>query len=482
MKMRRHLLLLAGLALSCTACALALAAFPPHPPPADDNLSFAICPIIYPLDQEPDERGFHYLFYGNGFFINNEGYLLTAAHVLSQLADSEPYIVLRLPMAPPRILKTAVVAIDHDHDVALLRATPNPFEGKYQVRFLPLSVDWPVPQQAVLAAAQRPSRLKDPHTFDAFVEDRPSGEALEYEFSQLDKGRPSTRLLLFSHGVLLGDSGAPVISADSQAVVGLVEGRWLRANAAAKATVMTQSASGVAAAVPIHYAIPLLLQNGVAWHQAPDARTQLPADPPAASASAPVPLSLVAAPYPAQSLEGGEVVLAARVNPDGQLSDIDIVSGAAPFLGEALSAAHTWTFRRAPSGNAKPQSRIGIIFQFAHPGALPTTNAVRTYQIPSDDAPDRPARPMLTREPPVSTNTNGEAGVILSVQIDAKGQPGSIEVLQDHQSLAAPISASVRDWQFSPAKCALANCDSTLFVVVIPRHRPTPIRIPANDQ
>lgn len=484
MRMRRYLLLLflAGLALSCAACAPAVSAIPPEHSPADDNLSLAICPIVYPLDQEPDERGFHYLFYGNAFFINNEGYLLTAAHVLSQLTDSEPYIVLRLPMAPPRILKTTVVAIDQDHDVALLRATPNPFEGKYQVRFLPLSVDWPAPQQPMLAAALRPSRLKDPHTFDAFVEDRPSGEALEYEFSQLDKGRPSTRLLLFSHGVLLGDSGAPVVSADSQAVVGLVEGRWLRADAAAKATVMTQSASGVAAAVPIHYAIPLLLQHGVAWHPAPSDRAQIHADPLAASSSTPVPLSLVAAPYPAESLEDGEVVLAATVEPVGQLSDINVVSGAAPFLDEALNAVHTWTFRPVPPGDAKPQARIGIIFQFARPGALPAANPVRTYEIPSDDAPDRPARPMLTRESQVATNTNGEAGVMLSVHIDATGQPGAVEVLQDHESLAAPISASVRDWQFSPAKCAGANCDSTIFVVVIPRHHPAPLHIQRDDQ
>jgi outer membrane biosynthesis protein TonB len=483
MKMRRNLLLLFfAVTLSCsTGFAPALAAFP-QDKSAVDPLSYAICPIIYPLDQEPSERGFHYLFYGNAFFINNEGYLLTAAHVLSELTDSQPYIVLRLPMAPPRILKTTVVAIDHDHDVALLRATPNPFEGKYEVRYLALSVDWPARQQAVLAAALRPSRIKDPHTFDAFVEDRPAGQALEYEFSQLDKERPSTRLLLFSHGVLLGDSGAPVVSGDSKAVVGLVEGRWLRTATAALATTMAQSASGVGAVVPIHYAIPLLLQNGVAWRQAPSDGNQIHADPPAAVSSEPVPLSLVAAPYPTESLEGGEVVLAATVEPDGQVSDINTVAGRAPFLDEALIAVNTWTFRPAPNGDTKPPSRIGIIFQFAQPGAIPSSNSVRTYDIPAEDAPDRPARPMLTREPQVATNTNGEAGVILSVHIDAKGQPGAIEVLQDHESLAAAISASVRDWQFSPAKCAGANCDSTVFVVVIPRHRPTPVHVQPHDQ
>jgi S1-C subfamily serine protease len=269
---------LAAWALAYGPCAPVLANALAGAPPDDGALSLAICPIVYPLDQSPSDRGFHYTFYGNGFFINDEGYLLTAAHVLSQLGNAQPYIVLRLPMAPPRLLKATLIAIDREHDVALLRATPNPFEGKYEVRFLPLAVERPARAQAVLAAALRPSRLKDPHTFDAFVEDRPAGQVLEYEFSQLEKGAVDTELLLFSHEVLLGDSGAPVVSAESQAVVGLVEGRWLRTNAASIATAMKQPVSGVGAAVPIHYAIPLLQQQGVTWHAAQkDAKSVPPA-------------------------------------------------------------------------------------------------------------------------------------------------------------------------------------------------------------
>ena len=83
---------------------------PPIPAGESEDLSFALCPIVYPVDQSASDRGFQYLFYGNGFFINQEGYLLTAAHVLSQLSDAQPYIVLRLPMAPPRLLKAEVIA------------------------------------------------------------------------------------------------------------------------------------------------------------------------------------------------------------------------------------------------------------------------------------------------------------------------------------------------------------------------------------
>jgi S1-C subfamily serine protease len=271
-----------GSILACLALALghsgatASAQALPRAPADNTALSSAVCPIVYPLDQSPSDRGYHYTFYGNGFFINRDGYLLTAAHVLNQLSDVQPYIVMRLPMAPPRLLKVMLIAIDREHDVAILRAFPNPFEGKYQVRFLPLEVEKPARAQAVLAVALRPSRLRDPHTFDAFVEDRPSGEVLQYEFSQLDKGRPETELLLFSHDVLLGDSGAPVVDAQSQAVVGLVEGRWLRVNATSIAAANKQTVNGIGAAIPVHYAIMLMQQQGVPWHAAEKDTKKIP--------------------------------------------------------------------------------------------------------------------------------------------------------------------------------------------------------------
>ena len=42
--------------------------------PADDErLSAAICPLVYPLDESSSGRGYHYIFYGNAFFINADG-------------------------------------------------------------------------------------------------------------------------------------------------------------------------------------------------------------------------------------------------------------------------------------------------------------------------------------------------------------------------------------------------------------------------
>jgi S1-C subfamily serine protease len=229
-------------------------------------LSAAICPVVYPLD-ESSTRGYHYIFYGNAFFINKEGYLITAAHVLTDFHDGgQPHILLRLPEAPPRLLKVEVVALDSQHDIAVLRAVSNPFEGKFQVACLPLASDKPPRGAAVLAAALRPSRLKDPHTFDAPQEDKSPAEVVQYLSTRLDKGQTDSELFLFSHEVLRGQSGAPVISRDAQEVVGIVEGRWLHSGPLSSASTTGNRRPTLGAAIPITYALALLEKKEVSWH------------------------------------------------------------------------------------------------------------------------------------------------------------------------------------------------------------------------
>ena len=53
----------------------------------DAALFSAVCPLVYQLDQSPSSRGYHYSFFGNSFFINEQGYLLTAAHVLESFRN-----------------------------------------------------------------------------------------------------------------------------------------------------------------------------------------------------------------------------------------------------------------------------------------------------------------------------------------------------------------------------------------------------------
>jgi hypothetical protein len=474
---------LAALALLCgLSCAGAMTANGQPGPAAGDALSSALCPIVYPVDQEASERGYHYIFYGNGFFINREGYLLTAAHVLSQLTDSPPYIVLRSAMAPPRLLSLTLVAMDREHDVALLRATPNPFEGRYQVRVLPLAVQRPVPGRAVLAAALRPSRLKDPRTFDVLNEDRPAGDVLGYEFSQLDRGSSETQLLLFGHDVLKGDSGAPVVSAESHAVVGLVEGRWLRPNSVAFAMSGKPAADAwAAAAVPIHYAIALLQKQGVAWEAAKELGTGDSVAGAAAEDSAkgshpPEPLSVVAAVFPRQSLLGGEVLLDARVNRQGELEDIRVVEGAQPFMAKVLSAVQTWSFRPAYENGEAVEERIGVVFQYAPPGAPQGSKAVHEYNGPlADGSADHGALPVLTREPE-APGVSVQGSVIFSGEVDEQGELTALRVLQDPDGVARSIESSVQQWQFVAAKRKGANANSLVLLVIMPHRGAAPSR------
>ena len=157
----------------------------------DASLSAAVCPVAYQLDQSPSSRGYHYSFFGNAFFINEQGYLLTAAHVLETFRDGgQPYILVSRPNSPPRLLQAAIVAVDSEHDVAVLLATPNPFTGNHKVAFLPLASDPAFRGQSVIALSLHPPKVQNAHTFEVPREDRSSGEVLSYESTQLEKSAP----------------------------------------------------------------------------------------------------------------------------------------------------------------------------------------------------------------------------------------------------------------------------------------------------
>ena len=439
--------------------------------PDDAALSASICPIVYPVDRSPSERGFHYLFYGNGFFINEQGYLITAAHVLSQLHGGQAYILLRQPSGPPRFLLAMLVAVDRDHDVAVLRATPNPFSGNDKAGFLPLAYNWLTRGRAVLAASLHPSKPVDAYTLDASVDDRSSGEVFDFKFSQLDKGRSDTELFLFNHQVRRGQSGAPVISAESQAVVGIVEGQWLRSTLVPLATASDQDTPGVGAAVPIHYAIALLQQKGIAWHTASGALETY--DNPAAQAkgfSAPVPLSLVAAPYPPQSLFGGEVVLDALIDTRGRLVEMKVVRGPSPFLETVLSTVRTWSFFPARLDGRAVAARIGIAFQFSQSYEPPRPAPVHKYDEPLTLSTERGALPIVTVEPQYPSTGAGDGSVILYDLVGQQGQLTSVRILRDAEPLTSAAVTAVQQWSFAPGRRAGEAADSAAIVVVAFRH------------
>lgn len=255
--------------LFATALAAALAASSAYSNPAssslEDALSAALCPVVYPDDQSPFAHGYHYTFFGNAFFINDQGYLLTVAHVLESFRNGgQPYILVDRRDAPPQLIKVSLIASDEQHDVAVLRATPNPFSHRYDVTFLPLASANPVRGQSVLALSLRPKRLAAAESFVREQEDTSPGTVLSYESTKLGTSGPPADVFLLSHPVVKGQSGSPVLDTGTHAAVGLVEGLWLRGAVLSKSSALPTNTPG--AAIPIRYALALLSKNHVAWH------------------------------------------------------------------------------------------------------------------------------------------------------------------------------------------------------------------------
>jgi hypothetical protein len=245
--------------------------------PADDSASAALCPIVYPDDQTLSSRGYHYTFFGNAFFINDQGYLLTVAHVLETFRNGgQPYILVNRPNSPPKLLLVTVIAKDIQHDVAILRATPNPFVGSYKVASLPLAAGPLVLGQSVLALSLHPQRIQDAHSYESEREDSSAGTVLTFESTQLEKSAPAANVFLLSHPVVKGQSGSPVLDAESRAVVGLVEGLWLRGTPAALAKSGAQSSATPGAAIPIEYALKLLKEHNISWRSVTTSPTSAP--------------------------------------------------------------------------------------------------------------------------------------------------------------------------------------------------------------
>lgn len=240
----------------------------------DKDLRAAVCPIVYPSDEAPGAKGIRYTFYGNAFFINSQGFLVTAAHVLQTFRDlGQPYILLDRPNAPPQTVKANIIAIDWTHDVAILRATPNPFEGKFHVAFLPLASARPSLGDAILATALHPANIRTASTYKIPVQDFSSAQVLGFVQTREEQNLPETDLFLFSHEVQKGQSGSPVVLAGSREVVGLIDGRWLRPSSfslpATNGRPATLYNGAIGAAVPIDYLLALLQKNSVPFSAAP---------------------------------------------------------------------------------------------------------------------------------------------------------------------------------------------------------------------
>jgi hypothetical protein len=438
----------------------------------DAPLAAALCQVVYPLDQFPTAKNYHYTFFGNAFFINEEGYLITAGHVLSAFREGgQPHIIVGSPNEPRQLLEAPLIAADWEHDVAILRATPNPFLGVSKIAYLPLSVEIPPRGKSVLAASVLSSEVENASSLDAPLEGLSQGEVLGYQFHQ-EVGAPDSEVLLVSQQVAPGQSGSPLVSADSHGVVGIIVGRWLFPVVMPSAVNGSHVALSPGAALRIHYAISLLQKNHIAWHAAAETSSRGEAAAQEAGFAPPVPVSVVGTNYPPQALFGGDVLLDALIDSSGKPTDIRVVSGDGPFLEPALSAVRTWTFTPARLDGRAVEARIGIVFQFPQSFVPRLAAKERKHNESVADSDDRGALPVVTVEPDYPTNSVAQGSVGLYNLVDSEGHITSTSTLLDVGSLTAPTAAALRQWQFAPAKHAGAATESAVVVVETFR-RPT---------
>ena len=195
-----------------------------------------------------------------GFLVNDEGYLLTNAHVVDTFrkcreADGDNEILAKL--AGP-LNKTAaaavcdVIAVDEVHDLAILRAEVSP--GRL-----------PQPLRAFVSLDGREvdagSRVKvTGHTGSAWQAVTQSGRILRegtMQFAENNSEKTST--LIVNIPLELGASGSPVYDPETGGVIGIIEGRDVR-----------EPASSIA--VPIRNVILLLDRFHVPWHKTQTAK------------------------------------------------------------------------------------------------------------------------------------------------------------------------------------------------------------------
>lgn len=185
-----------------------------------------------------------------GFLVNDDGHVLTNAHVVEDarrcLASTpEAKIVAKFDPGDPTVapaIACDVVAVDEDHDLAILKTELHPpthLRGVY----LRLSPD-PVLNGTRIAVTGHPAFAWQPQT-------RKGRVLARVETALNEKSVRRTEVLVLSIALQRGASGSPV-QLPSGAVVGIVERQ-------------RPSQPSQTLAVPIDYAIKLLDLHGIAW-------------------------------------------------------------------------------------------------------------------------------------------------------------------------------------------------------------------------
>jgi S1-C subfamily serine protease len=192
-----------------------------------------------------------------GFLVNEDGYILTNAHVVEQarqcLAGSPGAKILARPASGSatvgRAVSCDVVTLDDLHDLALLKTVRPLFADSTQIQeAVARLVAGEVADGARVGVTGHPAFAWRPLT--------QFGQVIQHASLALsDHNSEPSQVLILNIELHRGNSGSPVYLVPSGGVIGIAERRDILH---ASRTI----------AVPMRYAIELLDRTGVKWHSA----------------------------------------------------------------------------------------------------------------------------------------------------------------------------------------------------------------------
>jgi len=216
--------------------------------------------VVQLLAVGPGERGKNRACAATGFLINEQGYLVTNAHVVEDLerclAKMPGTKILAKFPAPGSSTAQAVpcdlVGRDEVHDLAVLKTERPIFTGPYGKQVY-AHLD---PREL----AEGTSVVVSGHPVFAWQPVVQAGKVIRRGSQRLAERNPEpTEVLDLDIPLWAGSSGSPVCRAEGQGVIGIVVGKH-------------PSQPTHTLAVSVRYAIALLNCHGVKWHTAADCR------------------------------------------------------------------------------------------------------------------------------------------------------------------------------------------------------------------
>ncbi len=209
--------------------------------------------VVQLLAIGPGERGNNRECSATGFLVNEDGYILTNAHVFERAmqclaASPGAKVMAKLAWPESRAATAAscsLVALDEVHDLAVIKAERPLNAGTAEKMYVRLETSLAAPGTPV-AATGHPAFAWNPVT--------QSGKIIRYGSLRLsEESSETSEVIVLDIELKAGNSGSPVYLFPAGAVIAVVERRnaWRISETVA---------------VPIRYAIELMDRHGVRWH------------------------------------------------------------------------------------------------------------------------------------------------------------------------------------------------------------------------